>query len=69
MLKYFQVYDSGTNETKGMVVNGIIGEIEESGGRFLKHPTNEVQSIWVPVPVDDLRIKVAQMFRNRRRRR
>mmetsp|Transcript_17722 Transcript_17722/g.43712 ORF Transcript_17722/g.43712 Transcript_17722/m.43712 type:complete len:558 (+) Transcript_17722:340-2013(+) len=62
-----QIYDSGTKEKKRMVVDGMIGEIQKTGGRFLKrHP--ESQSDWTEIPLDEVRLKITQMFRNHRRR-
>jgi hypothetical protein len=68
VLKYSAAYDYGINETKRNAINAIIDEIERSGGRFLQY-ANEDESVWVPVPKEEVRLKIAQMFRNRRRRR
>jgi len=66
--EWSQTYDSGTIDTKRRVVNEIIGEIHRSGGRFLSQG-NDAESIWVTVPTDEVRSKITQMFRNRRRNR
>ncbi|CAJ1948893.1 unnamed protein product [Cylindrotheca closterium] len=68
VLKYSPAYDAGNNETKRNGINAIIDEIERNGGRFLQY-ANEEESVWGPVPKEEVRLKIAQMFRNRRRRR
>jgi hypothetical protein len=60
-------YDSGTNEAKRRVVNEIVDEMYRSEGLFLS-PANGAESVWVLVPIEDVRSKITQMFQNRRRK-
>lgn len=76
--EFFQTYDeSGTSdEMKRSIVNAMIDEIHRSGGRFLMNQ-NQASSanseqdadsvVWATVPSNELRTKIMQMFRNRRR--
>ncbi|CAJ1969510.1 unnamed protein product [Cylindrotheca closterium] len=62
-----QKYDTGTTEKKRTIVEGMIGEIHKTGGRFLKQNPGS-DSDWIEIPVDEARLKITQMFRNHRRR-
>ncbi|CAJ1969512.1 unnamed protein product [Cylindrotheca closterium] len=62
-----RIYDSGIKEKQRTVVDGMIGEIHKTGGRFLKQNPGS-DSDWTEVPLDEVRIKITQMFRNHRRR-
>ena len=68
------VYDSATKDKKGLVVDGMIAEISNSGGRFLKESNIDTDDgrqqghQWIELPFDEVRPKIAQMFRNHRRR-
>jgi hypothetical protein len=68
VLEWSGVYDAGDKVTKRTVVNSVIDKIEKSGGRFLKSEHRIGGVSWSPVPREELRRKIAQMFRNRRRR-
>ncbi|CAJ1932776.1 unnamed protein product [Cylindrotheca closterium] len=65
--EWSETYDSGTNEAKRRVVNEIIDEIHRSEGRFLSQ-VNGAESVWETVSIEDVRSKITQMFRNRRRK-
>ncbi|KAL3937907.1 MAG: hypothetical protein SGBAC_007072 [Bacillariaceae sp.] len=65
--EWSQTYDSETNEVKRRVVNELIEEIHRSGGRFLSQ-AHGGDSVWATVPSDEVRSKITQMFRNRRRK-
>jgi len=62
----WQVYDSGSNETKRVILDGIVEKIHNSGGRFLRN-TSTVQPYWVESPIEEVRTKVARMCRNQKR--
>jgi hypothetical protein len=66
--EWSQTYDSGGTDTKRCLVNGIIDSIHKSGGRFLSQVDGE-ESAWEAVPLDQVRSKIAHMFRNLRRMR
>ena len=61
------IYDPGTDETKREVVEQIINQIHASGGRFLKKAHDNPATNWEPLSPDQLRKRVMQAFRNRRR--
>jgi len=65
--EWSQIYDYGSNDTKRKVVNEMINEIHRSGGRFLSQVDGQ-ESVWAIVPVDEVRLKITQSFRNRRRK-
>ncbi|CAJ1960440.1 unnamed protein product [Cylindrotheca closterium] len=63
-------YDSGSNESKRVVVDDIISKIHGTGGRFLKQQSTtklHTASSWVQLPVEEVRTKITQMFRNKKR--
>ncbi|KAL3930106.1 MAG: hypothetical protein SGBAC_011907, partial [Bacillariaceae sp.] len=60
-------YSSGTNEDKRRVVDGIIDDIHESGGRFLKKVKGSEN--WAEESLVKVREKITQRFRNYNRRR
>ena len=64
--KYSKEYDSGTHESKRELVDEIIERIHETGGRFLRE-TRDSASLWEDVPQTQVRKKIMQTFRNRRR--
>lgn len=64
--EWSQTYDSGTKAVKSRVVKEIVDTIHRSGGRFLSK-ANDAKSVWVTVPAEEVRLKMTQMFRNRRR--
>ncbi|CAJ1932778.1 unnamed protein product [Cylindrotheca closterium] len=64
--EWSQTYNSGTNDTKRCVVYEIADEIHRVGGRFLSKANGD--SPWEAVPMDEVRLKITQMFRNYRRR-
>jgi len=66
---YSVLYDSGTDETKRQVVSTIVDEIHRRGGRFLKNQGERSSEVvcWKEVPSGEVRQKVMQTFRNRRR--
>ncbi|CAJ1937798.1 unnamed protein product [Cylindrotheca closterium] len=64
-------YDAGSNETKKLMVDALLGEIRKAGGRFLKQQANctsERQLVWEELSLEEARAKVTQLFRNNRRR-
>ncbi|CAJ1965483.1 unnamed protein product [Cylindrotheca closterium] len=63
-----QAYDSGTDEMKRQIIGDIIVRTHEVGGRFLKPQGKGANKIWEEVPTENLRKKIMQAFRNRRRR-
>eukprot|EP00526_Cylindrotheca_closterium_P019157 CAMPEP_0113643638 /NCGR_PEP_ID=MMETSP0017_2-20120614/22954_1 /TAXON_ID=2856 /ORGANISM="Cylindrotheca closterium" /LENGTH=225 /DNA_ID=CAMNT_0000555181 /DNA_START=117 /DNA_END=794 /DNA_ORIENTATION=+ /assembly_acc=CAM_ASM_000147 len=66
VVELWQVYDSGSNETKRVILDGIVEKIHNSGGRFLRN-TSTVQPYWVESPIEEVRTKVARMCRNQKR--
>lgn len=69
--KLSPIYDSCTKDKKRIVVDGMIGEIHSKGGRFLKEAPKGQRhdhSNWIETPLDEVRSKITQMFRNHRRR-
>jgi len=62
------VYSSGTNEEKRVIVDGLIGNVEREGGRFLEKKSGPYDA-WEELGLDKSRIKVMQMFRNLGRQR
>lgn len=68
VVEYSSLYYCGTNEMKRVVVDDIIGKILVTGGRFLKLTTDTDHGPrLVVVPVEELRRKITQMFRNKKR--
>eukprot|EP00526_Cylindrotheca_closterium_P022700 CAMPEP_0113651806 /NCGR_PEP_ID=MMETSP0017_2-20120614/27632_1 /TAXON_ID=2856 /ORGANISM="Cylindrotheca closterium" /LENGTH=181 /DNA_ID=CAMNT_0000564537 /DNA_START=250 /DNA_END=795 /DNA_ORIENTATION=+ /assembly_acc=CAM_ASM_000147 len=61
-------YTSATNANKRLVVENTISEIRQSGGRFLKQ-ANQAQPTWNELSTEEVRSKVYQMFRNKKRMR
>lgn len=62
-----QVYDGATNEKKRIVVDGMIGEVQNLGGRFLKKAKGP-HAVWEELSLHESRRKLTQAFRNHRRR-
>ena len=62
---YSAVYDSGTDATKRQIAENLLERVHESGGRFLKQSKNSTS--WEDVPPKELRKKIMQSFRNRRK--
>jgi len=67
VVEYSNTYDSGKNETKRSVVNEIIDNIHNSGGRFLSQP-EVADSEWIILTKEGVRLKITQAFRNHRRK-
>lgn len=67
VVKWCTTYDSGTNDTKRMVVNTIIDNIHETGGRFLIQ-SEEADPVWLIVAKEEVRLRITQAFRNYRRK-
>ncbi|CAJ1954052.1 unnamed protein product [Cylindrotheca closterium] len=66
--EHSQEYDSsGNDEQKRQIVSTIIDETHRIGGRFLQKQGTQSKVPWKEVPYDDVRRKVMQAFRNRRR--
>mmetsp|Transcript_17683 Transcript_17683/g.43592 ORF Transcript_17683/g.43592 Transcript_17683/m.43592 type:complete len:575 (-) Transcript_17683:176-1900(-) len=61
------VYTSATNEKKRLIVDGMIGDIHKSGGRFLKDTKGSLPSSWSELSLEDARTRITQAFRNHRR--
>lgn len=61
-----QIYDCGTGDMKRRIADTLIHKIHGNGGRFLKQSGHSNQD-WEEVPLDQVRKKVMQTFRNRRR--
>ncbi|CAJ1965487.1 unnamed protein product [Cylindrotheca closterium] len=69
LIFYFsQAYESGTDAAKRQIVGEIIEKIHEDGGRFLRQQGKGANKSWEVVPMEILRKKIMQAFRNRRRR-
>ncbi|CAJ1965489.1 unnamed protein product [Cylindrotheca closterium] len=69
LIFYFsQAYDTGTDEVKRQIVGEIIEKVREDGGCFLKEKGKGPNKSWEEVPIEILRKKIMQAFRNRRRR-
>ncbi|CAJ1948891.1 unnamed protein product [Cylindrotheca closterium] len=66
VIELWQVYDSASNEKKRVVVDEMVEKINSTGGRFLR-TTSDEEPYWVESPIEEVRIKVAQMFRNQKR--
>lgn len=60
------VYGSATNEKKRLIVDGMIGDIQKSAGRFLKEVKGP-QPSWTELTLEDARTRITQAFRNHRR--
>lgn len=58
-------YVTGSMERKRLIVDDMITEIRNTGGRFLKQTKT---GMWNEVPLDEIRAKLTQMFRNYKRR-
>ncbi|CAJ1932734.1 unnamed protein product [Cylindrotheca closterium] len=63
-----KLYASGSNEDKRRLVDGIIGDIHESGGLFLKQ-VQKGNERWEEISLAKVREKITQRFRNHNRRR
>mmetsp|Transcript_16310 Transcript_16310/g.39804 ORF Transcript_16310/g.39804 Transcript_16310/m.39804 type:complete len:562 (-) Transcript_16310:77-1762(-) len=61
-----EMYDAGNNEKKKSIVNQMISEIQQPGGRFLQHVKGSV-AVWEILPPKETRAKITQIFRNYRR--
>ncbi|KAL3936391.1 MAG: hypothetical protein SGBAC_008282 [Bacillariaceae sp.] len=59
-------YDASTNEAKRSMIGDMMHRIQINGGRFLKY-VDGVQPAWIVTPEDEVRTKIAQMFRNHKR--
>ncbi|CAJ1932756.1 unnamed protein product [Cylindrotheca closterium] len=59
-------YSSAVNDKKRVIVDGMISDIHKSGGRFLKQVKGPQP--WSELTVEETRKKIAQAFRNHRRR-
>ncbi|KAL3944764.1 MAG: hypothetical protein SGBAC_001183, partial [Bacillariaceae sp.] len=57
-----------SKQKKRVVVDGLIGNIENSGGRFLQKRDGP-NAVWEELRVEESRTKVTQMFRNLGRHR
>ncbi|CAJ1932732.1 unnamed protein product [Cylindrotheca closterium] len=60
-------YGSAPNHKKRQVVDGIIHDIHESGGRFLLQEANG--EVWTELPIEKVRPKISQSFRNYKNKR
>ncbi|KAL3937906.1 MAG: hypothetical protein SGBAC_007071 [Bacillariaceae sp.] len=65
--EWSHTYDVAMNIGKRRVVDQIVDEIHRSGGRFLSQ-AHGAESVWATVPRTEVRSKITQMFRNRRRK-
>lgn len=74
-LLYVTAYENVAASNRRLIINGIIDEIDRHGGRFLKpsdtqsETTKEHNITWKELSPEERRNKVAQLFRNLRRRR
>ncbi|CAJ1932730.1 unnamed protein product [Cylindrotheca closterium] len=62
------LYTSAMSAERRSVVDTIISEVRQSGGRFLKR-TKQVEPIWIELTTEEARSKIYQMFRNNKRLR
>ena len=54
-------YASSNEAERSKVLDEIMTQVEQSGGRFLKR-RNHIENIWCVVPRDNARLKTAQAF-------
>ena len=63
--EFLSEYTAGTDEKKRLIVSMVVEKVQKTGGRFLKQESDS--ATWVELLPDELRKKVMQAFRNRRR--
>lgn len=66
-MQYAQAYAEGNAKERRNIVETMVEEIRDNGGRFLKLDTDG--SSWIEVLMPEVREKIGQMFRNLRRPR
>lgn len=65
--RFSEAYKLGKHSKKRELIDMVISEINISSGRFLKQVGSSLGYVWEELPLEEIRLKISQMFRNARR--